>query len=121
MADAQVISVIQAYLDDLQRQGVSVDFGVLFGSHVNGVPHEWSDIDLVVVSPRFDLTRSWDDVHLLRHTATAVDVRIEPVAVGSRQWEEDRYLPIIDIAHREGTIIWPTESGQAPRPAGEET
>jgi len=28
-----------------------------FGSRVNGTPHEWSDIDLIIVSERFATTR----------------------------------------------------------------
>ncbi len=30
---------------------------ILFGSRVNGTPHEWSDIDMIVVSERFAETR----------------------------------------------------------------
>ncbi|MBF0437520.1 MAG: hypothetical protein HQL93_00215 [Magnetococcales bacterium] len=34
------------------------------------------------------------------------DVRIEPVGVGLRQWEEDDRIPLIDIVRREGQIIY---------------
>ncbi len=30
---------------------------ILFGSRINGTPHEWSDIDAVIVSDRFACTR----------------------------------------------------------------
>lgn len=30
---------------------------ILFGSRVNGTPHEWSDIDAIIVSDRFRDTR----------------------------------------------------------------
>jgi hypothetical protein len=29
------------------------DHVILFGSRINGVPHEWSDIDAIIVSERF--------------------------------------------------------------------
>jgi hypothetical protein len=30
---------------------------ILFGSRINGTPHEWSDIDAIIVSDRFARTR----------------------------------------------------------------
>src|SRR5262245_19318504 len=30
---------------------------ILFGSRINGTPHEWSDIDMIVVSKAFAATR----------------------------------------------------------------
>ncbi len=32
---------------------------------------------------------------------------IEPKACGARQWEEDHYTPIVEIARAEGSIIKP--------------
>jgi hypothetical protein len=33
------------------------------------------------------------------------DSRIEPIAVGERQWLEDDANPLIEIARREGQIV----------------
>lgn len=107
MVDEQLGTVIREYLTHLRHQGLPVDFGVLYGSHARGQPHAWSDIDLIVVSPRFDQTRQWPDVDLLWHTAATTDSRIEPIGVGSRQWAEDQGIPLIAIARQEGEIIWP--------------
>src|SRR5439155_13561278 len=40
----------------IEQQFAPLHF-VLFGSRINGTPHEWSDLDAVVVSPRFADTR----------------------------------------------------------------
>ncbi|HEX5272349.1 MAG TPA: nucleotidyltransferase domain-containing protein [Gemmataceae bacterium] len=40
----------------IEEQFAPVHF-ILFGSRINGTPHEWSDIDAVVVSDRFADTR----------------------------------------------------------------
>ncbi|MCX6023873.1 MAG: nucleotidyltransferase domain-containing protein [Chloroflexi bacterium] len=44
---------IQSFIALLER-GITVHTVVLFGSYCNGVPHDWSDIDLAIVSPDFE-------------------------------------------------------------------
>ena len=36
----------------IEEQFAPIHF-ILFGSRINGTPHEWSDIDMIVVSERF--------------------------------------------------------------------
>ncbi len=87
------------------RRGIPVRYGVIFGSQASGHPHTWSDIDLLVVSPRFDDERRREDVNLLWRIAARTDSRIEPIAVGQRQFEEDESSAIIEIARREGQVV----------------
>jgi len=105
MADEAIVKVVRQYLQALVRQGIPVRFGVLFGSQASGHPDPWSDIDVLVVSPRFDNERRRDDVNLLWRVAVRTDSRIEPVAVGQHQFEEDDSSAIIEIARREGIIV----------------
>ncbi|RLT44748.1 MAG: nucleotidyltransferase domain-containing protein [Chloroflexi bacterium] len=99
--------IIQRYLHALDSEGMPVSFGVLFGSQTTGDTHQWSDIDLLIVSPQFDGQRRRKDIDLLWHVATFVDTRIEPIGVGERQWEEDDASAIIEIARRTGIVIAP--------------
>jgi hypothetical protein len=89
----------------LVQRGIPVHQGIIFGSQVSGQPHTWSDIDLLVVSPQFDGERKREDVNLLWRVATRTDSRIEPIAVGQRQFEEDDTSAIIEMARREGQIV----------------
>ncbi|MBF0629046.1 MAG: nucleotidyltransferase domain-containing protein [Magnetococcales bacterium] len=107
MADPAIITSIQSYLQVLKLQGIPVDFGVLYGSHARGDASRWSDIDLLVVSPLFDHERTWNTVRPLWRAVLDADERIEPVGVGTRQWEDNDSMALIDIAHREGQIIHP--------------
>ena len=50
MADPEVVASVKEYLNRLSQNGLSVVFGVLFGSHATGYNSDVSDIDLVVVS-----------------------------------------------------------------------
>ncbi|MBF0152782.1 MAG: nucleotidyltransferase domain-containing protein [Magnetococcales bacterium] len=107
MAAQAVVETIQRYLDIVRRQGIPVEFAVLYGSYARGEETPWSDIDVMVVSPLFDLPRDSADVDRIWIATLDADVRIEPMAVGSRQWQEDDTAAIIEIARREGQIIRP--------------
>lgn len=84
---------------------MTVKFGVVFGSQVAGNTDAWSDIDLLVVSPRFDNQRSREDINLLWRLAARTDTRIEPIPCGEQQWLEDDTSAIIEIARREGETV----------------
>jgi predicted nucleotidyltransferase len=105
MVEESVVNSVRQYLNHLQANGFPIRFGVVFGSRATGRTHEWSDIDLLVVSPRFDGTRSRRDIDGLWIKAAEVDNRIEPIPCGEIQWREDDASAIVEIARREGEII----------------
>jgi predicted nucleotidyltransferase len=105
MAIKKVIKSVRAYLNFLAQQGIPVSFGVLYGSYAKDKANEWSDIDLLVVSPEYDSVRTIDDYERLWMYAARTDSRIEPIPVGERQYIEDDSNPVIEIARREGQII----------------
>ncbi len=105
MVDEAIVKVVKQYLQALVEQDIPVRYGVVFGSLAKGHSHAWSDIDLLVVSPRFDGARRREDVNLLWRMAARTDSRIEPVAVGQRQFDEDDSSAIVEIARREGQVV----------------
>ena len=102
MVDESVVNSVQRYLRRLAASGLTVRFGVIFGSQASGSTDQWSDIDLLVVSPRFDGSRDRQDINLLWHLAARTDSRIEPVPCGERQWQDDGSSPVLEVARREG-------------------
>ena len=107
MVEQKIIGSIQRYLQKLENKGIHVSFAVVFGSQTRGDSDEWSDIDLIVVSPQFDNKVHHQDVNLLWRVAARIDSRIEPIPCGERQWVEDSVSTIIEIARREGEKILP--------------
>lgn len=105
MVDRSVVKAVQSYLHALQAHGFPVKFGVVFGSQATGKADHWSDIDLLVVSPRFDGDVAWSDMDALMRLAARVDSRIEPIPCGESQWREDNRSAIVEIARREGERI----------------
>ena len=105
MADKTVIKSIQKYLRAVEQKGIPVKYAVLFGSYARGQQHEWSDIDLLVVSPRYDKNWTHKDWAKLWLIAADTDARIEPIPVGEEQFKDSRDSLIIEVARREGQII----------------
>ncbi len=105
MADRTIVKVVQNYLGYVKKQGIPVSYGVLFGSYAKNTAHEFSDIDVLVVSPRFDETHSAEDYENLWVYAARTDYRIEPIPVGEKQFVTDKNSMIIVIARREGQKI----------------
>ena len=105
MVTQSIVETVQNYIQVLRDDGIPVDFAVLYGSYARGEATEWSDIDLMVVSPLFDPPKLREDIYRLWHATLRADMRIEPVGVGTRQWVEDDGIPLIEIVRREGQII----------------
>ena len=110
MVDQSITTTTKDYLRALQKQGIVVRFGVIFGSWARGATQRWSDIDLMVVSPQFDNMTSRQYVDLLWCQAARTDSRIEPIACGERQWKEDNSSVILDVARREGERVFLDDS-----------
>ena len=50
----QITTLIRRYIAALEARGIPVERVILFGSYASGNPDEWSDIDIAVISPKFD-------------------------------------------------------------------
>lgn len=105
MVDRTLTDLVRRYLLRLDARGLPAPFGVVFGSTARGAAGDWSDIDLLVVSPRFDGRPVLRDVFLLWRVAAEMDSRIEPIACGVDQWEHDGANVIVEVARREGRRI----------------
>ena len=105
MPERDVIDSIHRYMRAVEDAGIPVSFAVVFGSQAQGNTHKWSDIDLMVVSPRFDGQRLREDIGTLWYAAARTDSRIEPIACGLQQWSDDTSSAIIEITRREGERI----------------
>jgi len=105
MVDPTIVKAIQGYVTAVRRSGVQVKQAILFGSHARGDAHVDSDIDLLVIAPEFDKSFDRAQVDLLWTLRAYTDSRIEPLAVGEEQWQDDTDSMMIEIARREGEPI----------------
>ena len=105
MVNQEIMKVVRNYLRQLRGEGFSLPWGVIFGSRATAQAHKWSDIDLLVISSRFDDVIEHQDIDRLWWIAAEVDCRIEPIPCGEKQWLEDDCSAIIDIARRDGYLV----------------
>jgi len=106
MVDESIVRGVRQYLRALAEQGIAAERGVLFGSYARGTAGQWSDIDLIVVSPAFDGQCSRELVGRLWRVAARTDNRIEPIPCGARQWREGSGgAPLLAIARDEGVVV----------------
>jgi predicted nucleotidyltransferase len=105
VVEPAIIGVIQDYLAAVRRSGIRVSRAILFGSYARGAAQPDSDVDILVIAPEFDDPYNKNRVDLLWTLRAQTDSRIEPIAVGERQWREDDTSVIIEMARREGQEI----------------
>lgn len=105
MARREVLAIVKRFVAEVESRGIPVSRVILYGSQARGTAGEWSDIDLVVISPAFDAPDGAALVDALWESTVATHGRVEPIACGERRWLEDRESPIVEIARREGVEI----------------
>lgn len=105
MVDRSILKVVQGYLAAVRKAGIHANQAILFGSFARGEARAESDIDIAVIAPEFDGPHKREYVGLLWQLRATTDSRIEPIAVGERQWEEDDVSAIVEICRREGQPI----------------
>jgi len=72
------LELAQKFLAKLREQGIKIESAYLFGSYAKGTEHEWSDIDIAVISSDFADSRFEEGVRLMKLSCD-IDTRIEPV------------------------------------------
>ena len=105
MVEKSIIEAVRLYLDVVRKSGVDLKGAVVFGSHARGEGTPESDIDLIVISPEFDKRRDRRRTAALWRLRAKTDSRIEPVAVGEKQWQEDFGDPLLCAAREEGEEV----------------
>ena len=77
MLDKATVREIAARYVEEVRKVLSPDSVILFGSYVNGNPHEWSDIDIAVIVNGFQ--GNWlETASMLCGLTRRVSIDIEP-------------------------------------------
>ena len=101
MVEKAIRQTINAFIKELKRKKIKIAKVVLFGSRASGRAHEYSDIDVAVVSPDFGKDRYCEGANLFE-IACAIDPRIEPVPISLSSYENDTWIPIIYEIRKNG-------------------
>lgn len=102
---------IRRYIDHLD-QYINVQKAILFGSHAYGIPHEWSDIDLVIISPDFEGQLMINRLHFLYRAAWEARANwIEPLGYTQEELESASSLSLLGEVQEWGVVVYSKESG----------
>lgn len=104
MLQQDAINIIRNYVSNLNNAGIIIYKTYLFGSYARNQANENSDIDVLLVSDAFDTD---DDVVLSKPWSPKYrqDYRIEPVAIGRKQFQSDTNSIILEVVRNEGLEI----------------
>jgi predicted nucleotidyltransferase len=80
-------SIIDKFLAELAKGGIMVEQAVLFGSYAQGTFDEWSDIDLAIVSKKFDGER-FRDREEIRRIKLKVSNLLEPIPYNPEEFNK---------------------------------
>jgi len=104
MVKKEVIKNINIYLNILAQSGIPVEKAFLFGSYARNEQNDESDIDLMLVSEKFD---NPDDILIgqIWNLTRKADTRIEPYPVGLEKYNNDMVSPLLQIVRKEGIQV----------------
>jgi uncharacterized protein len=92
MGKEAALGAARRFRDRRTARGVHVERMILFGSHATGHAREWSDIDLVVISPHFAGRGLWDRIKWTAPAIREADAPIEAVYMTPQEWESGKSL-----------------------------
>lgn len=90
---------------ELLRKEIPVEMVILFGSYSRGNPRDWSDVDLVVISPAFH-GGTEEDYLLLSRAARKITPQIEAIPFRPIDIKEYEKGDFIDEVLRTGKIVY---------------
>lgn len=101
----KVKAYINEYIAMLESEGLAIERVFLFGSYAKGRSHQWSDIDVCVISPRF--SKRCDPYEYLWTKRRDDDVikGIAPVGFNPKGFVDED--PLAWEIKRTGIEIWP--------------
>lgn len=94
MVEREIIEKVIKFVKELKRQRIRIKKVIIYGSRVSGKAHEYSDIDVAIVSSNFGKDRFKEGARLFE-IANKIDPRIEPVPLSIKSYENDTWVPLI--------------------------
>lgn len=75
----KIKNLIKKFVDEAKKDNISISQAFLFGSYAKGTNHEYSDIDVAVVSLDFEGIRYYDNQKLFdARYNTSIDLETHP-------------------------------------------
>jgi predicted nucleotidyltransferase len=104
MANGEIIELLKRYILLLNAEGILVNRAFLFGSYSNDTATDSSDIDVMIVSDKYDET---DDLAVGKawKLTRLISSRIEPYLIGTKRFLDDNSSPLVSMVKLNGIEI----------------
>jgi predicted nucleotidyltransferase len=104
MATNEVIELLKKYITLLNIEGISVCKAYLFGSYSTNKASDESDIDVMIVSDKYDES---DDIAAGKvwMTTRKINTKIEPFLIGINKFNDDNSSPLIKMIKEKGIEV----------------
>lgn len=97
---------IDEFIQSLKK-AIPLEAVILYGSYVNGIPDEWSDIDLAVISPGFEDMRFALRQELLAKVAVRCNALLSPIGYPSSEYHNRGPQSFLEEIIRTGRVVYP--------------
>lgn len=84
----KIQKLLKKYIDALEDNNVPIRQAVLFGSHATGSSHDWSDIDIALVSDVFEGMR-FRDRNKIRKITIGISSDLSPLPYRTEDFTPD--------------------------------
>lgn len=107
---ASIVKIITALVGDLEDKGIPVEEVYLFGSYAWGKPNRYSDVDLAVVSKKFEkidkIRRLKLLLNVIKNVCPEVVVDIDVVGFTSNEMKQASYFDLAALILEKGEIMY---------------
>jgi predicted nucleotidyltransferase len=110
----QIKKIISKYQTKLEELGIEVSKIILYGSYAGGRPKEYSDIDIIIVSPTFNKMDIFERQEVLSRAHHEFGEPIEPIGLTPQQMKEKKGL-VREILEK-GITLYPHPALAPARP-----
>ena len=104
MAKGEVVELLKKYVLLLNTEGISVYTAYLFGSYSTDTASDSSDIDVMIVSDKYDETDDLAAGKIWKLTRK-INTKIEPFLIGMNKFRDDSSSPLVSMIKSNGIEI----------------
>ena len=79
---------------------------MLYGSYATGHPHEWSDMDVAVISPDFEDVPMWRRQEMIAELSLERDRRLTPIGYPSSEYHNPGRHSFLREIIRTGRVVY---------------
>lgn len=108
-ATTELEKAITDFIERLKK-GIKVEAVILYGSYAHGTPHEWSDIDLAVISPDFEGVRLPKRQEIIADLTLHRYPHISPIGYPSSEYHNPGRHSFLREIIRTGRVVYEGKS-----------